>query len=76
MDVVALEGIYTIADCAKFQNLYFRTLEKKIKDTSLVHVYFKNLGVTKYTKDRLFGWADLICRFTYNFFHQNLFFYS
>ena len=42
--------------------VFFRTLKKKIQDSSLVHVYFKNLGVTKFTKDRLFGWADLICK--------------
>ena len=45
----------------KTKTFLYRTLKKKIKDSSLVHVYFKNLGVTKFTKDRLFGWADLIC---------------
>ena len=47
--------------CSKTEIPFHRTLKKKIKDSSLVHVYFKNLGVTKFTKDRLFGWADLIC---------------
>ena len=37
-------------------------LQRKVRQGSLVHVYFKNLGITKYTKDRLFGWADLICK--------------
>ena len=40
-------------------------LKRKIGKSSLVHVYFKNLGVTKFTKDRLFGWADLICKITF-----------
>ena len=27
---------------------------------SLVHVYFKDLGVTKFSKDQLFGWVDIL----------------
>ena len=38
----------------------FRTFEKKMLKNSLVHVYFKDLGVTKFSKDQLFGWVDIL----------------
>ncbi|XP_023340883.1 sodium channel protein Nach [Eurytemora carolleeae] len=36
------------------------TFEKKLLKNSLVHVYFKDLGVTKFSKDQLFGWVDIL----------------
>ena len=36
------------------------TMKKKVAQSSLVHIYFKNLGIVKYSKDSLYGWADLI----------------
>ena len=35
-------------------------MKKKVAQSSLVHIYFKNLGIVKYSKDSLYGWADLI----------------
>ena len=35
-------------------------MEKKVSHSSLIHIYFKNLGVIKYSKERLYGWADLV----------------
>ena len=39
-------------------------LEEKLQDikekTSLVHIYFRQLGIVKYSRDRLFGFMDVI----------------
>ena len=35
-------------------------MKRKVAQSSLVHIYFKNLGIVKYSKDSLYGWADLI----------------
>ena len=42
-------------------NYIDRTMKKKLEKSSLVHVYFKSLGVTRFTKDTLFAWQDLVC---------------
>ena len=41
-------------------NFLFSTFKKKMVRNGLVHVYFKDLGVTKYSKDQLFGWVDIL----------------
>ena len=42
-------------------NCVDKTMKKKLEKSSLVHVYFKSLGVTRFTKDTLFAWQDLVC---------------
>ena len=36
------------------------TIESFIRDMSMVHFYFKELGVVKYTRDELYGIMDVI----------------
>ncbi len=40
--------------------LFFRTFKKKIENTAYVHVFFRDIGVTKFNKDQLFGWQDIV----------------
>ena len=39
---------------------YEKTLEGITKNASLVHVYFKKLGIVKYSRDELFSATDLL----------------
>ena len=39
---------------------FFRTFKKKIENTAYVHVFFRDIGVTKFNKDQLFGWQDIV----------------
>ena len=42
---------------------FFRTFKKKIENTAYVHVFFRDIGVTKFNKDQLFGWQDIVGRY-------------
>ena len=39
----------------------FEKLRKLKTSTSLVHIYFKRLGIVKYIKDERYGTMDVIC---------------
>ena len=40
-----------------------RTVRNKITKMSYIHVYFKNFGMTKFSRSVVFGWQDLIAFF-------------
>ena len=42
-----------------------RTIVNRIQQSSLVHVYFKNLGVTQYSRDQLYTWSDIVGKNSY-----------
>ncbi|XP_023328627.1 pickpocket protein 28 isoform X2 [Eurytemora carolleeae] len=50
---------------AKIQdyNCHEGTFKKKIENTAYVHVFFRDIGVTKFNKDQLFGWQDIVAQF-------------
>ena len=54
-----LKKTYSMED--EQYNCVDRTMKRKLEKSSLVHVYFKSLGVTRFTKDTLFAWQDLVC---------------
>ena len=31
-----------------------------MSNTALVHVYYRDMGLTKFTKDQLYGWQDIL----------------
>lgn len=37
-----------------------QTVKNKIKKMTFLHVFFNNLGVTKFSKSELYGWQDLV----------------
>ena len=41
-------------------NSFIRTFQEKTLRAALVHVFFKDMGVTKFTRDQLFGWQDIV----------------
>ena len=40
-----------------------RTVQNKISKMSYIHVYFNDFGMTKYSRNIVFGWQDLIAFF-------------
>jgi len=40
-----------------------RTIRNKISKMSYIHVYFKSFGMTKFSRNVVFGWQDLIAFF-------------
>ncbi|XP_023321954.1 uncharacterized protein LOC111696554 isoform X2 [Eurytemora carolleeae] len=40
-----------------------RTFKEKIMYTAYIHVFFSDMGVTKFKRDQLFGWQDIVAQF-------------
>ena len=40
--------------------VFFSTMKRKLKKASIVHFYFKSLGVTKFSTGELYSWSDLL----------------
>ena len=47
----------------EYKSCMERTIRNKISKMSYVHVYFKSFGMTKFSRNVVFGWQDLVAFF-------------
>ena len=44
----------------RFVVWFCRTRKRRVSRMSLVHVYFKEMGITKFSRDQLYSWEDIV----------------
>lgn len=50
----------------EMRNVFSRRLDSLLKDVTFVHIYFKELGIVKYSRDELYSIMDVIGKTIYN----------